>query len=162
LWGKKNKKASDDLRCAVDAKGVRRHCAGHVELGETPAGVEEAVSCRAADDLPRVVDAKGRRKRCAGHVELGKAPAGVEEAVGARAVVKSSDDLPRVVDASGRRKVSAGHVELGEGVSGGVCGRPGGEQTGDRHYRGRDCCHAHRPNPPRCRYGRKVLRRNKS
>ena len=44
----------------ADAGGRRIECAGHVELGEAPAGVEEAVAARAvekpADDPPRAVD----------------------------------------------------------------------------------------------------------
>jgi hypothetical protein len=46
-------------------RGERKHCAGHVELGEAPAGVEEAVGARAvgkpSDDLPGIVDATSLR-----------------------------------------------------------------------------------------------------
>jgi hypothetical protein len=83
-------------------------CAGHVELSEAAAGVEEGVAARAVgskepDDLRGVVNAEGSRKGCAGHVEWGEDAAGVEEAVGARAVGKNPYDLPRVVDAAGLR-----------------------------------------------------------
>src|SRR6266446_2832264 len=119
-----------DLPRIVDAGGRRtprtqcritHDCAWHVELGETAAGVEEAVAAHAVvkepDDLCCVVDTEGSRKGCTRHVEWGEAAAGVEEAVGARAVGKNSGDLPRVVDAAGLRSGCAGHVEWGEAAA---------------------------------------------
>src|SRR5260370_18708157 len=74
-----------DLPRVVDAGGrgtprtqcrITHDCAGHVELGEAAADVEEAVGARAVgkkpDDLRRVVDAEGHRRGCAWHIEFAR------------------------------------------------------------------------------------------
>ena len=58
-------KSPDDLPSVVDAEGGRIGGAGHVNLSEAPAGIEEAVpACAVAkisDNLPQIVDAEGIR-----------------------------------------------------------------------------------------------------
>ena len=78
--------------------------AGHVNVGEVAASVEEAMSGTGAvakdpNDLPTVVDAARTRIDCAGHVDLGEAAAVVEKAVdvvmpGGINITKGPDDLP--------------------------------------------------------------------